>query len=257
MSFIAVESDVRRVWAALRFVDAMSARTIDSPLRVDLPGARLLRNRAALFVVVGRDTPPASLAAFDIYESAFDPIPAAAAVTLNGRVVDPTGRYLPRRFRLELPRAATPAPAALPGSIAALFEATTITLDPAPATPLLPTWAALRLSVTRAGRPAANAAIRVRRPAGTVLGRGMTDARGEALVAVVGVAQVTPGADELVVEREIATEIVVSFDAAAPAGGLVDPDLLAERAASAELVRLVVPRNLATGRIEVMKLVLP
>ena len=253
MSFAPIELDVRRIWAALQFVDAMSLRTIESPLQVDLLGATRRRNRSGLFVVVG--LAGAAQASFVTYEGAFDPIPAVAPLVLVGTVADPEGRYLPRRFTLALPRTS----AAVPGlARAPLYEATSVTLDPTPATPLLPTWAALRLSVQRGGRPAAHAAIRVRRPAGAVLGRGMTDARGEALVAVVGVAQVTPGLHELVVEREIATEVVVSFDTGADAVAVIDPDALAERAdGSPGLARLVVPRSLATGRIEVMNLILP
>jgi hypothetical protein len=253
IDFDPVETDVRRVWAALRFVDAMSGQTVESPLRVEVAGARLRRNRGALFVVVALDPPAGDLDAVRDYENAFDPIPAVPAQSLAGTVSDAGGRYLARRFTLTLPRSL----AAVPGASATLFEAQSITLDPAPATPLLPTWAALRLSLRRGGAPAAQAAIRVRRPGGASLGRGMSDARGEALVAVVGVAQLTPGADELVVEREIAVEIVVSVDTALAPGAIVDPDLLAARDEGAGLSRLVVPRSLASGRIELINLTLP
>ena len=251
--FHTMESDVRRVWAALRFVDAMSGHTIEAPLRVDIPGARLQRNRSGFFVVTALDD-AANLDDRRDYENAFDPIPATPALPLQGTVRDPADRYLPRRFLLALPRS----PLAAPPATTPLFEAAPITLDPSPATALLSTWAALRLSVQRAGAPVAQAAIRVHRPGSqAVLGRGMTDARGEALVAVVGVAQVTPGADELVVETEIAVEVVISADTALAPGALVDPDLLAARAAGGSLSRLTAPRNLASGRIEVMNLTLP
>lgn len=252
--FHSVESDVRRVWGALRFVDAMSAHTIEAALRVDLPGARLQRNRSGFFVVTALDD-AANLEARRDYENAFNPIPAVPALPLQGTVSDPAGRYLPRRFTFALPRSPL---AAQPNSIAPLFEAAAITLDLSPASALLSTWAALRLSVRRGGAPVAQAAIRVHRPGSeTVLGRGMTDARGEALVAVVGVAQVTPGAQELVVETEIAVEVVVSADTALGPGALVDPDTLAARPLGAGLSRLTVARNLASGRIEVMELTLP
>lgn len=252
--FHTIETDVRRVWGALRFVDAMSGHTVDSPLRVDLPGARLQRNRSGFFVVTALDD-VANLDDRRNYENAFDPIPPAPALSLAGTVSDPAGRYLARRFTLVLPRSPLPVP---PSAMAPLFEAATVTLDPSSATALLPTWAALRLSVRRAGAPAAQAVIRVHRPGSeTVLGRGMTDARGEALLAVVGVAQLTPGAEELVVETEIAVDIVVSADITLAPGALVDPDLLAARPLGAGLSRLIVPRNLASGRIEVMNLTLP
>lgn len=252
--FHSIETDVRRVWGALRFVDAMSGHTIASPLRVDLPGARLQRNRSGFFVVTALDDLANRDARRD-YENAFDPIPPAPALSLPGTVSDPAGRYLARRFTLDLPRSPL---AAAPGATPALFDAAPVTLDPSSATSLLPTWAALRLSVRRTGAPAAQAVIRVQRAGSdAVLGRGMTDARGEALVAVVGVAQVTPGADELVVETEIAVDVIVSAETALAPGALVDPDLLAARVLGAGLSRLIVPRNLASGRIEVMNLTLP
>jgi hypothetical protein len=262
MSFTVLEADVRRAWAALRFVDAMTHRTIDAPLAVDLPGARLRRNPRGLWVVLALDAAPGDAdgaAAIDAYENAFSPVPAPPPRSLTGRVADPQGRFLARRFALTLPRQ----PAATP------FAVVEVVLDPAPAQPLLSTWAALRLSITRAGLPAPQAAIRVRSPLSdlanpddpvTVLGRGMTDGRGEALVAVVGVAQVRPGLDELVVEREIAVEIVVSVDTGLAAGALVDPDVLAEVAdppLGLGIARLTVARTIASGRIDHLALNLP
>lgn len=259
MSFLTLESDVRRAWAALRFVDAMTRRTIDAPLAVDLPGARLRRNPRGLWVVLALDATPGDAdgaAAIDGYENAFSPVPAPPPRSLSGRVADPQGRFLARRFALALPRQ----PAATP------FNTVDVVLDPAPAQPLLSTWAALRLTVTRAGLPAPQAAIRVRSPLVgpddpvVVLGRGMTDDRGEALVAVVGVAQVRPGLDELVVEREIPVEIVVSVDTGLAPGALVDPDVLAEVAdppLGLGIARLTVARTMASGRIETLTLNLP
>jgi hypothetical protein len=85
----------------------------------------------------------------------------------------------------------------------------------------------------------------------------MTDARGEALVAVVGVAQVRPGLDALVVEREIAVEVVVSIDTALAPGALVDPDALADAPDGPGIARLVVPRAIASGRVETLALNVP
>lgn len=247
MSFITLESDVRRAWGALRFVDAMSRRTVEAPLVVELPGVRLRRNSRGLWVVMGLDAAAEAAVAVSDYENAFDRVPAQLTRTLTGRVTDAQGRFLSRCFALSLPRT----PAATP------FDPVDVVLDPSPALPLLSTWAALRLSVTRSGVPTAQAAIRVRRAGGAILGRGMTDARGEALVAVVGVAQVTPGAGDLVVEREIATEIVITVDTTLAPGALVDPDLIADAPEGAGIARLVVARAIASGRIETLSLNVP
>jgi hypothetical protein len=82
----------------------------------------------------------------------------------------------------------------------------------------------------------------------------MTDARGEALVAVVGVAQVTPGVGELVVETEIDTTVNVHFDPNAPAGVLIDPDVLA---ADNTVLRKLVNQKLASGRTDTLVIDLP
>lgn len=247
MSFAALESDVRRVWGALRFVDAMWGRTIEAPLVVDLPGARLRRNPIGLWVVTALDATADEVDTIGAYENAFTPVPVPPARSLSGRVADTRGRFLSRRFALDLPRSSADRP----------FEPVDVVLDPSPAQPLLPTWAALRLTVTRGGAPVPHAAVRIRRPAGKVLGRGMTDARGEALVAVVGVAQITPGEGDIVVEREIAAEIVVTVDTALVPGALVDPDALAAAKEGVGIGRLIVARAIASGRVESLSLNVP
>ena len=54
-----IESDVRRIWGAVRFVDAASARAIDGPLELRAPGARWRRNNAQLHVLMQLDEPAA------------------------------------------------------------------------------------------------------------------------------------------------------------------------------------------------------
>lgn len=245
-----LESDVRRIWAAVRFVEAASARPIDGPLQVTAAGARWQRNRSGLHVLTQLDEPAARQDEFAALQAAFDPVPQVAELTLDARVSDPLGRYLPRRFDIALPRAALPA-----GTAAPRFEPLDVSLDPGPAAPLLPTWAVLRVSVRHAGRPAAQVALRLqRRGGGAQLGRGLSDARGEALVIAAGIAQLSIGDGEVVVEREVPAELVASFDPAAPAGAAVNPDTLAVRAG---VVRKTVHLNLASGRTEALSIDLP
>lgn len=245
-----IESDVRRIWGAVRFVDAASSRTIEGPLRLSAPGARWQRNRANLHVLMQLDEPDVRRAGFEAHESAFEQLPALAPIVVSASVEDPAGCYLPRRFEFTLPRAAEPA-----GLAAPRFNALDVTLDAAPAAPLLPTWAVLRVSVFHAGRPAPNAALRLLATVGVRLfGRGLSDARGEALVVAAGIAQLGVGAGDIVVTPEVPAELVISFDAAAPAGQPVNPDTLAVRAG---VIRRTVAHNLASGRTDTLRIDLP
>ena len=243
MDAVVVEQDVRRIWAALRFVDAAGGRAVHGPLAVQVPGARLQRNAAGLYVLMGLDAPAARRDEFVAYEAAFDPLPVPAALVLTGRVDDPLGRWLPRAFAVALPR------------VEARFSAQDIVLDPAPAATLLPTWAVLRVSLRRQGRPAPFAALRLRRPGGgALLGRGMSDGRGEALVVAAGVPQLEPGDGAVVVQRELAAELTASFDAAADPSVPQDPERLAARDG---VSRATVPLLIASGRVQALAVDLP
>jgi len=250
MSAVLLESDVRRIWAAVRFADAASSQPIDGVLEVHAPGTRWLRNRSGLHVLMQIDEPFARRTEFAAYEDSFDPVPALAPLTLEASVADPLGRYLPRRFAIELPRAALP-----DGPAAPRFQPLDVRLDPAPAASLLPTWAVLRISLRHAGRPAAHVALRLQAPGGgRAFGRGASDARGEALVVAAGIAQLSVGDGAVVVQREVSAELVASFDPAAPPGQIPDPDTLAQRT---DVLRKTVNLNLASGRTESLRIDLP
>lgn len=245
MSAVLLESDVRRVWAAVRFVDAASSRPIEGPLQLHAAGARWQHNHSGLHVLMQLDEPAARRDELAAHEAAFDPVPAVDPIVLDASVADPLGRWLPRRFDIDLPRAALPE-----GRAAPRFAPLTIVLDPAPAATLLPTWAVLRVSLRHAGRPAAHAVLRLQRPGGGALyGRGLSDARGEALVVAAGIAQLTVGEGEVVVQREMPAELVISFDPDAPADRPVNPDTLAVRAG---VLRRTLARTLASGRSDTL-----
>jgi hypothetical protein len=184
------------------------------------------------------------------HEAAFEPVPPVAPITVACTVRDPKGRYLPRRFDLPLPRSPLP-----PGRDAPRFQPFDVTLDVAPNAPLLPTWAVLFVSVRHLGVPAPNVALRLQRPGGgALLGRGSSDSRGEALVVAAGIAQFGIGDGEVVVQREVAAELVASFDPETQEGEPVDPDSLALRAG---VVRRTVAHTIASGRIDTLRIDLP
>lgn len=247
MTLLVIESDVRRVWAALRCIDAASGQTIDAALRVASPGTRWQRNRSGLHVLTTLDPPALSAARrqqIAAHESAFDVLPAVDALNLPVDVSDPLGRWLPRRATLALPRA-----------LADLPRPVELSLDPSPSAPLRPTWAVLRVSTRRAGRPQANVVLRLTSADGSrTLGRGLSDARGEALVVAAGVAQMTIGGGALVFEPQVDAELVATFDPATPDGQPVDPDAVALRN---DLPRTRVNCQLASGRTQALRIDLP
>jgi hypothetical protein len=127
-----------------------------------------------------------------------------------------------------------------------------VSLFPAPAAPTWPGWAVVRASVAGAvsGAGLANALVRVvRQSDGVLLGAGMTDARGEALVAVQGIPSTTfdEGAGP-VLATEIAVRLEVIRDPDAP--GVPDPGDLETR--RADLTVRTATAMLASGRVVAM-----
>lgn len=207
--FRPLESLDRRVLGALRFVDGNTGAVLRDPLLLSLPGARVQRNRGGLWVV-------SAVPALAGHEAAFEsppPLPALGSLSLTAQVSDPSGHYLPRRATLALPRDAAPANAGLPGS---LFRPVDIALWPSPAAATGANWAVLRITVleTASGDALGGVLLRVMRD-GATLAQGLSDWRGEALVAVPGVPVTTwsnePGA---VVALEINATLDAVFDPA-------------------------------------------
>ena len=226
-----------RVLGALRCMDATTLVPLTLPVAVAGPGASFVRNRSGLYVL--RDW--TALAA---HATAFEAPPAAPPVgeapPLDLTLIEPSGQYLPRRVRLALPRDPNPANAAAAGS---LFRAIDVAMYPSPQAPVATNWTVLRVTAVEAasGDALGGALLRVMAN-GTVLARGLTDWRGEALVPVSGV-PVTTWSDDpnAVIVSEIPASLEAIFDPAAgrrtPAAAirtgeppvappLVDPDAI-------------------------------
>lgn len=204
-----------RVLGALRAVDAATGVPVTRALRVAARGATIARNRSGLYVI--RRWAP--LAAHEAAFLAPPGAPAPGSLALEIDVSDPSGAYLPVAVTVRLPRVNDPAGVSSPES---LYRPHDIALFPAPAAPLGENWAVLWASVTAAGSGDALGGALVRVVSnGEVIARGLTDWRGEALVAVVGVPVTTfsdaPGA---VVVTEINVTVQAAFD---PARGTRTP----------------------------------
>ena len=153
----------RRVFAAVRFVNAVDRTPISTPMEIrtapaakgapanpsDFLPLRILRNRAGLHVIHSGTTPFPSPVAQDLasYISTFDPAPTLPAVeilTARLRAVDPSGKFLPRDFTLKLPR--QPAGRDPEHSVAAPLP---VAMFPSPAAATSEDWAVLRVMVWR------------------------------------------------------------------------------------------------------------
>lgn len=230
----------RRVLAAVRFRDAVTGGTVTAPLTLQAAGARWIRNRRGWWIL----SQAPGLEAHTMSFAAPPAKPAVGSAVLAVRVEDPTGRYLPRVAVLALPRDPDPLKAARPES---LFQPLEVDLFPSPAAPVSPNWAVLRVSAAGPDGPLAGALVRVVRKAApaTVLGRGMTDARGEGLIAVAGIPVTTWEEGQGSV---LATEVEARVDLFWQAGaGPPDPDALGKikKATRTATVKLASGRHAA------------
>jgi hypothetical protein len=216
----------RRVLAALQFRDAVTQLRITTPLVVQAEGVRLIRNLSDLYVIVAAP----GFRQYSAWFAAPPPAPVVPPTTIELTVSDPGRGYLPRRFDVTLPRDIDPQHAANADSI---FQPLNVDLFPSPVARVADGWAVIRASVIRAGsnpaQPLPHALIRVigmRNGVESELGLGLADARGEALVAVPGIAATNWDAaeDGPVVSAEVNVTVEALFDA--NAGAIPNPDRL-------------------------------
>jgi hypothetical protein len=242
-----IEHVIRRAFAALRVLDGVTGQPILSPLSVSGAGTQWVRNRRGLYVLMG-------VPGLEEHQEVWPGPPAAPAIGSLSVVVEVhelSGRYLARRQTIRLPRDPDPAQA---GDDRSLFQPLESRLYLSPSAPTSSAWAVIRATVVREGsdRGLGGALIRVSRASdGQVLARGLSDARGEALVAVPGIPVTTwetaPGP---VLGTEVDVQVEVVFD---PVGGdLADPDHL--EANRATLPKRQAAMKLASGRTVVRKL---
>ncbi len=223
-----IERDDNRVLGAIRWVDAVTSTVVNLPLTVTCPNARFVRNLAGLSVITSAAGLEKKVAAFDSSSLAPADVVPVQSLTFNAQVADVTGTYLPRVFTFQLPRDEAPAPLATGGwSATSLFTPMDVALLPAPAARMAPGWAQVRVAISNAaGAPLPNALVRVVASAdGTVLGRGMSDARGEALVPVPALKLFAPGLTPTqVVTSETAAKLQIILPG--PGATVVDWTLL-------------------------------
>jgi hypothetical protein len=238
-----VENVDRRVLGAFRLVDSITGSTVAAPLVVTSAQLTLRQNRSGIWVVFNGP-------GFTPLTNSFDPpavLPAAQPFTLS--IQDPSGQYLPRQATVNMPAPLTPA-----SDPASVFNPQAITMFASAGAPLGVNWAVVRASVMRAvpAQALGNALLRVIRTSdNSLLATGMTDARGEALLAVPGLGvRAGSNAGGPVLEATTAVSIVASFDSnqfAQPAGTLPNPDQLLANLAAATVKTTAQTAQLGAG----------
>lgn len=178
-----------RCLGALEFVDAITGARIRDPLKLQSERLLLRANGSALYAIRwARGLEP--------HLEAFEQMPNTPAFEAAGdfefEVVDPQRRYLARRASVALPRKD-----AARSDADSVLNPVQVRLYPSGARPVEATWAVLRASVCvvdgdrRVGL--ANAWLTLTpQLAGVPPVQALTDAQGDALLAVTGVAPVRP-----------------------------------------------------------------
>ena len=239
-----VESLTRRALAALRAVDGVTGQPILSPLSVSGAGTAWVRNRRGVYVLM-------EMPGLELHQDALSNPPSSPSIGSLNTVVevrDMGTTYLRRRQTLRLPRDPDPAHA---GDGRSVFQPIESRMYLSPSAPISSAWAVIRATVVREGdgQGLGGALIRVLRTSdGQVLARGLSDARGEVLVAVPGIPVTTwEVSSGPVMGTEVDVQVEVVVDPAA--GSVPDPDEL-------EANRGILPNRqramkLASGRTEV------
>lgn len=212
----AVEVLDHRVWLALRAIDAVSGQGVAVQPVGD--GQHWLCNRSGLWVLNRLRHPADRLDDLLRYEDGFAQPSAVVPGLPLAVLLQPLSRaHLPRRLRLQLP-------------LADVQRVRDLPFYPSPSAPLALGWALLRLSLRHAGAPLAHAVLSLHAgalPDSPLLGRGQSDARGEAVVAVPGLPfwRASGGAQAFAREHTLQLRLVAD-----PADPLPpDPEALAQR----------------------------
>jgi hypothetical protein len=204
-------------------VDVITGLPVRASVTVEAEGLRLVRNRRGDYIIFGAARLEAHIHAF------VEPpaTPTLEAKEFRLQVTDLSGRYLPRRSTLRLPRNPDPAAAN------SIFAPAPVALYSAPAATTEISWGVLRATVreqdSRARLPWALVRV-LHATTGTVLATGLADARGEALIAVPGILITMPADDSgPVVTTELEIKLTVAFDGIA-LRKITDADLAAGNA---------------------------
>lgn len=212
-SLMMTEQSDRRILAAIRCVDGITLRPIQSSLQLSAPSSRFIRNRSGDYILLTAPGLETYSNTFRLETLAATPPPTTLDITL----IDPSGYYLPREFSLALPRPADPTAAD------GLFKTLTVPLYLSPLASKNPGWAVLRTSIVNATRQPLPWTLIEIIPDVVQSGQSATilaqaDWRGEALIVVPGIpvstwATAADAADAPVTTQNINIQVNLLFDA--------------------------------------------
>jgi hypothetical protein len=215
----------RRVLGGFLFLDAITGASVTDPLAVSNTSLTLRVNRSGIYAIINAP-------GFSNLNTEFDPQPdwpAADGPLFEITVQDRSLQYLPRRAQV-----------AAPQSLASLATPQKVALYPGPSSHVEPNWAIIRASVSDgsgAGLPWA--VLEAIRSDNSVAATGMTDARGEAMLAVPGLGlQVSADSSGAVTETTQPVTIQAWFDPTTlqqPAGWIPNPDDILNNLSSTSL----------------------
>ncbi len=191
------ESVDRRVLGGFVFVDAITRESIPTPMQVLSDQLHLKANRSGIYAVFNGPS-------FAPFTNEFLPTGTwPAPQNFEIAIIDPNLQYLARRAMIQAPQklVGTVTPQAVP-------------LYPGPGSTVEANWAVVRASVrTSAGAPLPWCFLQVIRSDSSVAASGVSDTRGEALLAVVGLGiQVTSNATDPVTEATMPVTVKAWFD---------------------------------------------
>lgn len=191
------ESVDRRVLGGFVLVDAITSNSIPAPLTVTSTQLQLKVNRSGVYAIF--NGPGFSPLTDEFIPIGTWPAPQGFEIT----VIDPSLRYLARRAQIQAPQ-----------KLVGTFAPQQVPLYPSPSSTIEANWAVVRASVTSsAGDPLPWAFVEVLLSDATVAARGVADARGEALLAVMGLGiQVTSQATDPVTEATTPVTVQAWFD---------------------------------------------
>ena len=213
----------RRVLGGFVFTDATTGNSIPGTLPASSPGLLLKVNHNGVYAIFNGP-------GFNEKTTEFIPDPATwpAPQKFEITVSDPALRYLPRRAQINVPQSLTslaPQP---------------VMLYPGPSSSVELNWAVVRASVTNtAGKGLPYAFVQVIKSDSTIAATGLTDARGEALLAVMGLGvQVSSTATDPVTDSTTPVTVKAWFDPAnltQPRGWVPNPDDISTNLTNASL----------------------
>jgi len=173
----------RRVLGALELVDAATSERITAPMKLSSESLRFVRNRSGLHVVNGLTPRTEDERTLAEHLDAFEEAPgglADGALSFDITIENPAGLYVPRTYEIDLPR----------GDEAG--TALKVEMFASPAAPIGQNWSGIRATLSKESPdgdvPLAGARLTLLRDSDdALLGRGISDHRGEVLGIAVGI----------------------------------------------------------------------